>query len=240
MHLIAVRRDLTGYRHVHPELGADGTWRVPTPMGGPGAWRVIADFVPTGGDPVALGLDVTLPGRVDPRPLPAPAATATVDGYTVSLAGALVPGTDSRLSLEVTRAGAPVTDLEPHLGRYGHLVALRQGDLGYLHVHPQGAPGDGRTPAGPQVHFDVAVPSTGTYRLYLDFRHGGVVRTAEFTLPAGSPPGTPADPAAPDTPVDPPSGPAAPVSPADPGGPAAPTGDGHGGPGHRHDSEERP
>lgn len=26
MHLILVRRDLSGYRHLHPELAADGTW----------------------------------------------------------------------------------------------------------------------------------------------------------------------------------------------------------------------
>jgi hypothetical protein len=64
-------------------------------------------------------------------------------------------------------------------------VALRQGDLAYLHVHPDGAPGDGRTAAGPRVTFYAEVPSAGTYRLYLDFRHGGVVHTAEFTLEAG-------------------------------------------------------
>ena len=27
LHLIAVRRDLAGFQHVHPELGADGVWR---------------------------------------------------------------------------------------------------------------------------------------------------------------------------------------------------------------------
>jgi hypothetical protein len=29
MHLIVVRRDTAGFQHVHPELGADGTWTVP-------------------------------------------------------------------------------------------------------------------------------------------------------------------------------------------------------------------
>jgi hypothetical protein len=47
--------------------------------------------------------------------------------------------------------------------------------------------------------FHVEVPSAGTYRLYLDFQHDGVVRTAEFTattagvddpaLPAATPTG---------------------------------------------------
>jgi hypothetical protein len=56
-------------------------------------------------------------------------------------------------------------------------VALRTGDLAYLHVHPADAAG-----AGPQIRFGTEVPSAGSYRLYLDFRHGDVVRTAEFTV----------------------------------------------------------
>ncbi|NKX51639.1 hypothetical protein HER39_13910, partial [Arthrobacter deserti] len=43
------------------------------------------------------------------------------------------------LTVIVTRGGQPVKTLEPYLGAYGHLVALRAGDLAYLHVHPEGA-----------------------------------------------------------------------------------------------------
>ena len=79
------------------------------------------------------------------------------------------------------RDGRPVTDLQPYLEAYGHLVALRDGDLAYLHVHPLGSPGDGTTAPGPAITFAAAVPSEGAYRLFLDFRHGDEVRTAEFT-----------------------------------------------------------
>jgi hypothetical protein len=185
MHLIVARRDLSGFRHVHPDLDANGTWRVASPLAGPGTWRAFADFKPTGSEPLTLGVDVIVPGRVDPRPLPAPAASTTVDGYTVTLHGAPQPGKTVELTLEVSHNGVPVTDLQPYLGAYGHLVALRQGDLAYLHVHPDGAPGDGRTAPGPRVIFYAEVPSAGTYRLYLDFQHGGAVHTAEFTLVAG-------------------------------------------------------
>ena len=61
-------------------------------------------------------------------------------------------------------------------------VALRAGDLAYLHVHPAGEPGDGVTAAGPAITFFAVVPSAGHYRLYLDFQHQGVVRTAAFTV----------------------------------------------------------
>ena len=62
---------------------------------------------------------------------------------------------------------------------------LRTGDLGYLHVHPTGEPGDGRTEPGPDVAFATTTPSEGTSGLFLDFRHDGVVRTAEFTVSTG-------------------------------------------------------
>ncbi len=109
----------------------------------------------------------------------------TVDGYEVTLDGALRPGAGGQLKLAVEKDGKPVTDLQPYLGAYGHLVALRAGDLAYLHVHPNGEPGDGRTEPGPEVSFTATVPSKGAYRLFLDFRHEGKVRTAAFTVHAG-------------------------------------------------------
>ena len=180
LHLIAVRRDFTGYQHVHPELH-DGTWSTGLDLT-PGQWRLFADFKPTEADPLTLGADLAVPGEYTPAPATGQSRTATVDGYSVSLDGRLTPGSDSRLTLTVSKDGEPVTDLQPYLGAYGHLVALREGDLAYLHVHPDGAPGDGVTEPGPKVVFYAAVPSTGTYRLYLDFKHEGVVRTAAFTL----------------------------------------------------------
>ncbi|SCE78881.1 hypothetical protein [Micromonospora mirobrigensis] len=201
MHLIVARRDLSGFRHVHPEMSTDGTWRVASPLAGPGAWRAFADFTPIGARPLTLGVDVTVPGAVEARPLPAPATSTTVDGYTVTLAGTPEPGRTGKLTFTVRRDGRPVTDLQPHLGAYGHLVALRQGDLAYLHVHPEGTPDDGRTPAGPAVTFSAEVPSAGSYRLYLDFRHGDAVHTAEFTVLAGTPAsGAPAAPTTTPTP----------------------------------------
>ena len=193
MHLIVVRRDLSGFRHVHPTLSADGTWRVASPLGEPGTYRAYADFKPTGGDALTLGADVDVAGDFQPRPLPAPAATSAVDGYTVSLDGTLRPGRTSKLTLSVAKDGEPVTDLQRYLAAYGHLVALRQGDLAYLHVHPDGEPGDGTTKPGPEITFYAEVPSTGTYRLFLDFQHAGEVRTAEFTVVAGGEP-APASP----------------------------------------------
>jgi hypothetical protein len=181
LHLIAVRRDFSGFQHVHPERAEDGTWSTTLDVTA-GQWRLFADFKASGAEAVTLGNDLAVRGAYQPAAPAADTLSATVDGYTVTLDGDLTPGEEARLTLSVTRNGAPVTDLEPYLGAYGHLVALRSGDLAYLHVHPEGTPGDGETEPGPDVVFFAEVPSPDRYHLYLDFKHEGVVRTAAFTV----------------------------------------------------------
>ncbi|MET9922522.1 hypothetical protein ABZZ04_36470 [Streptomyces sp. NPDC006435] len=182
LHFIAVRRDTSGFQHVHPVRDGKGTWSVELTLE-PGDWRFFTDIHPAGHDgTMTLGIDVAVAGVYDPRPLPGATGVAQIGEYTVALDGRLLPGEASELTLTVSRNNHPVTDLQPYLAAYGHLVALRVGDLGYLHVHPEGEPGDGVTAPGPEIAFMAVAPSAGTYRLYLDFQHDGVVRTAEFTV----------------------------------------------------------
>jgi hypothetical protein len=171
LHLIIVRRDLTGYQHLHPRLDASGTWSIPLSLPAAGAYRMFADFQ-TGAKHLTLGADLFVPGDFQPRALPAPTSVASVDGYEVALTEA-EPG---RLHFSVRRDGTEVTDIQPYLGARGHLVALREGDLAYLHVHPE----EGPTP-GAGISFVAEYPSSGSYRLFLQFKHAGRVHTAEFT-----------------------------------------------------------
>ena len=166
MHLILVRRDGTNYRHLHPELGTDGTWSVPVTLTAGGSYRAFADFRPEGGERTTLGIDVGVPGDFQPES-PAPDDTFDVDGYRVRLEHA-----DGLVTATVTRDGRPVTDLQPYLGANGHLVVLRSGDLAFLHVHPEGS----------GLSFAAEFPTPGRYRLYLDFKHDDAVHTAEFTV----------------------------------------------------------
>ncbi|GAA1851111.1 hypothetical protein [Pseudonocardia alni] len=192
MHLIVVRSDTAYFQHLHPTMDPDGTWRAPITLPGGGTYRTFADFAPTGGEATTLGVDLFAPGSFAPVAPQANRTATAPGGYEVTLDGVLEPGRSSPVTLTVTRHGQPVRDLQPYLGAYGHLVALRSGDLGYLHVHPDGAPGDGTTESGPGITFHTEVPSTGTYRLFLDFQHDGQVRTAQFTVPTtGSAPAAP-------------------------------------------------
>lgn len=171
LHLVVVRRDLGGYRHVHPALDpATGRWSVPLDLDA-GSWRVYADFTPAGGSASLAEADLAVTGDPAPAPPEPDDATATVDGFAVHLTR-----DGGELRLHVQRDGADVTDLERYLGAYGHLVAIRADDLAYLHVHPQ----DG--PAGPTVAFHTGLEEPGRYRLFFEFQHGGAVHRADFSL----------------------------------------------------------
>lgn len=176
MHLIVVRRDGTGFRHLHPEMDESGTWTIPIELAEAGVYRAFADFS-VGGEQHTLASDLFVSGGAfEARPFPAPTLVDATGGYDVRLrAEHLAANEPAALSFTVSRAGAPVADLAPYLGAKGHLVALREGDLAFLHVHPEEG-GAGEIP------FAATFPSAGRYRLYLQFKHQGVVRTARFTV----------------------------------------------------------
>ena len=191
LHLIVVRSDGAWFRHVHPVLDAStGTWSIPWEWQAAGSYRVFADFAASGADPVTLTRTVEVGGSFAPV-VPATTAQTTVDGFDARITGDLVPGESSALTVAISRDGAPVTTLQPYLGAYGHLVALREGDLAYLHVHPEGAaPRPGAEPveaSGPAVRFAAHVPTGGRYLLYFDFQVDGAVHTAAFVLDAKTP-----------------------------------------------------
>jgi len=185
LHLVVANRELTEFHHVHPRLAADGTWSIDLPALPAGAYRAIADFHVTDGPRLALGTDVSVPGDYRPEPTPAPASTSRVDGYSVELATEGHAGGEVETALTIRKDGRAVTDLQPYLGAYGHLVALRVGDLAYAHVHPVGYR-DGT------IRFDATLTAQGRYRLFLDFKHANTVHTAAFTFDQGVVTGAPA------------------------------------------------
>jgi hypothetical protein len=180
LHLIVVRTDFTGYQHLHPRLGPDGTFSVELATPTPGRYRAIADFV-IDGRKYVLGTTLTAPGRAAHAPLPSASLHASADGYDVELQrpAELKAGEEAQLTFRITRRGRPVTNLQPYLGAYGHLVALHAPELSYSHVHPNG---EDRTSGA--ITFDTELHEHGTYRLFLQFQTHGRVHTVAFTQTA--------------------------------------------------------
>ena len=202
LHLIVVRRDTAVYQHLHPRKGADGTWSLQLTLPEAGVYRAYADFK-IDGTGRTLATDLFVPGDFRPESLPEPATSDSDGGYDVELrADGANAGSESALTFAVTRDGQPAENLEDYLGAKGHLVALREGDLAYLHVHPIGRgehgassaengghddghdneQGDDATTDAHEVSFAANFPSAGSYRLFLQFKTDGEIRTVAYTM----------------------------------------------------------
>jgi hypothetical protein len=180
LHLIVARSDGSRFQPRAPGAGCEstGTWSLPWEWAEAGTYRVFADFTPAGADAPGLTLSRTVQVAGAFAPVVAPEPT---QGRTRSTASrSRSTATWSAGSAERPRAHRdevterPVTALEPYLGAFGHLVALRDGDLAFLHVHADGrrAARQGET-AGPEIVFAAEAPTAGRYLLYLDFQVDG-------------------------------------------------------------------
>ena len=71
LHLIVVRRDLSGFQHLHPHMAGDGTWSVPLGVAVAGQYRIFADFQPAArAEPLTLGVDLPAAGMYEPQGRP--------------------------------------------------------------------------------------------------------------------------------------------------------------------------
>jgi hypothetical protein len=187
MHFYAIRSDLTGFQHIHPVMAADGTWTADLASLAPGSWRMFASFTPdtgTGkGKDFVLSRTVTVPGTTTKAPLPAAAGSTEADGYTVTVKGEPMAGMAHPLTVTVSKDGEPVTDLQPYLDTYAHLTAFHEGDAAFAHLHPTTEVNSEH--GGPDLSFHAELPTSGNWRLFLQFQTGGRLHTAALTLPVG-------------------------------------------------------
>ncbi|MBM2615594.1 copper resistance protein CopC [Actinoplanes sp. LDG1-06] len=183
LHLVVAGRGLTGFQHLHPTMSPDGLWSVPLKLPEAGAYRVFADFSLATADgattPLVLGVDHHVPGDAPKTELPAPQTIVQAKPFLVSMEGAVKSGATVPVLFRVARSSPGAATLERYLGSYGHLVVLREGDLGYVHVHPDPELADGA------IRFNVSLPGAARYRAFLEFQVDGEVHRAEFTIHAG-------------------------------------------------------
>lgn len=177
-HLIVVRRDLTRFQHRHPELESDGIWRLERlTFPDPGVYRAFVDVV-VDGRATTLGYDLFASGVDGVEPRPGSSRRDAADGYEVELlADDVEAGETAELEFEVLTEDGAVARLDRYLGALGHLVALREGDLAYLHVHPEETAAESGHAA-----FRVRFPTPGRYRLFLQTKPAGTLITTRFDV----------------------------------------------------------
>jgi hypothetical protein len=184
-HLFVLSDDHEYFAHVHPELKRDGTLEVDVQLPRPGAYRLIADFVPAGGTPQLTQRSIVTAGYTGSL-LPHTAlhkdTSDKTDGNTrVKLTmPEPVAGREQLITFDLHDAASDApARLEPYLGATGHLL-LVSADLGVsFHAHPVAGLS---TETGPTVVFQVLFPRAGGYKLWAQFQRDGHIVTAPFTV----------------------------------------------------------
>ena len=187
LHLFVVRRDLTLFAHVHPERAGDG-FEVPIDLP-PGAYVLIADFVPSGGAPQLVQHAIVTQGYsgspFERATVAADLAEKVVDGLRVGVrADGLRAGKETvlRFTIRDAASGAVVTDLEPYLGAAGHLLVVSADLTQAIHAHPEGV---AATPVQDgDVVFAPVLPAPGPYKLWVQVQRQGKVVTVPFAVVA--------------------------------------------------------
>jgi hypothetical protein len=148
--------------------------------------------------------DSWIGGRPVPPVVNAPAVSDLGDGLTMTWELGKDPvraGREMSLAFLVRDpAGAPAA-LEPYMGMAAHAVVLRDDGSVFVHLHPMGTVSmaslrkfEGQAPEGASPHamhhevtdgkvsFPYAFPTAGPYRLWVQVKTNGLVRTGVFDL----------------------------------------------------------
>lgn len=208
-HLFLISQDMESFQHMHPELQADGSWTIVSTLPKPGYYKVLSDFMPSGGSSqflarplVTAGYAGSLTGAnlVSDTDL-----SQTVDGLRATLAydpEVCLVGLYCHLNFALSADGQPVHDLQTYLGAFGHTLIMSEDMVDYVHSHPldilaqpddDGGPPQFLIPpgadleairGGPKVTFEGLMPKPGRYRAWTQFRWHDKVRTFAFTFEA--------------------------------------------------------
>ena len=209
-HLFVVSQDLSHFEHLHPARGPGGAWSIEVTLPKEGYYKLFSDFVPYGG--AAQFIAQPLVTSDYPGDLAGDAARLVADESTTLRSGdlsarvshdpeTLVAGLYAhlRFDLSETDTGRPVTDLEPYLGSFGHIVIMSEDLVHYVHSHPLDlARSDDETGplalmlpmgvdtsdlrGGPTLVFEGLMPKPGLYRAWAQFQWDGEVHTFAHTF----------------------------------------------------------
>lgn len=175
VHLLVVDESLTDYHHLHPVAGSK-----------PGTYT--ASFVPAKADNYKVWIEITVAGAHQflsvnlkgEKPCSSSCIdrkvsdTGASDGLkaVVSFDGALQAETEAMGLVKITDMdGKPITDLEPVMGAFAHIVGFYDDFKSIVHVHPMGKePTAQEQRGGPDLAFHIEPEKAGYLKLYVQVR----------------------------------------------------------------------
>src|SRR5258708_14099302 len=217
-HLFLISQDMEYFQHIHPEEQSDGTWTIDATLPKPGYYKVLSDFLPSGGSSQFIARPLVTGGYTgdlagdSAHLVPDANLTKTVEDITATIAydpSTCVVGLYCHLNYYLTDSATsrPITDLQTYLGAFGHTLILSEDMVDYVHSHPldilampddDGGPPTFLIPpgedlekirGGPAVTFEGLMPKPGMYRAWTQFRRHDKIHTFAFTFDAVAPAG---------------------------------------------------
>ncbi|MCX6597091.1 MAG: YHYH protein [Acidobacteria bacterium] len=140
IHLLVISEDMADFHHIHPLRQPNGTYQVAHRFTRPGRYGIFADHTPPGQPQTIAKFQVSVAGKEASQSRELVSATAaTAAGITAHLCWSEPPqaGRDLQVAFSLTDAnGAPITDLDPYLGAWAHILLVRRDGEEFIHAHP--------------------------------------------------------------------------------------------------------
>jgi hypothetical protein len=201
VHLIIVSDDLSTIIHQHPPMQPGGRFRQQVVFPKPGRYRVIVDVYPKKLQPLPnfqLFKDVQVRGVPRPQPLGSYHAVQHIGGFAFTAPrNPDVRAIQAKLmTVHVTDAAGKPARFVPWFGALAHAIFFHVGTLDYFHTHvcAPGASGCtsliagarvvGRSSAPGKLTIGILLPTTGTWKLFLQSKPNGKLVTAPYMLKA--------------------------------------------------------
>lgn len=184
MHLILVANDLNEFEHLHPDLQADGSFKIKHIFKGGGKYIFYADATPETGSQVVGRIEQMVggPERTRKEPVVDTQLKKSEEGISLEMKpdGELKSNQNTKINFVFTdeKTGKPVTDLQNYLGEKAHVVAISEDTNEFLHVHPQSNDIKGETSVSAQTEF----PKAGNYKMWVQFQRRGKVIVIPFVV----------------------------------------------------------
>ena len=210
-HLFVISQDMEYFQHIHPDERPDGTWTIDVTLPKPGYYKVLSDFLPSGGSTQFIARPLITAGYMgdlaadSAHLVPDTVFKKSVDDLTAEVSldpPTFVAGLYGHLNFHLTdtSTGRAVTDLQTYLGAFGHTLIMSEDMVDYVHSHPldilampddDGGPPQFLIPpgadleklrGGPDVTFEGLMPKPGRYRAWTQFRRNGKLYTFATTF----------------------------------------------------------
>lgn len=180
LHVLVIDDTLEDYFHVHPQkLSEAGTYEFEFRPKKKGTYRMWADITPVSTDTQEYVMaDVTQAKDAKPEINKTASLTSTVKDYTFKLSfdtPTLTAGKAAMGKITVTdKDGKPVTDLQPVMGAYSHIVGFSDDFSTIAHMHPMGTEPKAKTDrGGPELSFHMEPAKAGFTKLFAQVKING-------------------------------------------------------------------